>query len=134
MSLTIKIGGEERPIKFNRYAIILMRKHADPQNYDASVNYAMVYGGLMGAAYVKRMDVDFTFEQVCDWVEELPAETIAAVDAELASCMAWQQAVEFGKKKLEAELQDPDKKKLQPTTPEFYESAADKSAGASTTT
>lgn len=94
--IQIEIGGKQRGVKFNQYAVILMAKFMDYEQYEASSAYAMIYGGLMACAYVKKQelindaDVELdgtqikagekvSFEQVCSWVDQLDKETIDKV-------------------------------------------------------
>ena len=68
--LQITIGGKERGLKFNQLAIETIAKLNDTETVSGLL-YAMVYAGLKANLYVKREEPDFTFEQVCDWVDEL---------------------------------------------------------------
>ena len=79
MSYTqIEIGGKLRGLKFNQEALELFVKHIDWLNQTAASEvYAGFYGGLVANARVKREEVDFNFENVCDWVDELTPEVKA---------------------------------------------------------
>lgn len=68
--IQIDIGGKTRGLKFNQLAIELINQYNDLQSTSAFI-YAMFYGGLRGNTYVKREEPDYTFEQVCDWIDAL---------------------------------------------------------------
>lgn len=79
--IQLQIGGKQRGLKFNQMAIITMTKYMDFDNLAATYGYALVYAGLIANCYVKREEADFTFEQVCDWVETIdPAKLIEIRD------------------------------------------------------
>lgn len=68
--LQIEIGGKTRGLKYNQLAIEVMAKYNDTETASAFM-YALIYGGLRGNTYVKREEPDYTFEDVCDWVDNL---------------------------------------------------------------
>lgn len=79
------LGGKDRGLKFNQYALEVFHKHVDYEHVsNASAVYATFYAGLKGCSYVKQEEPDYTFEDVCNWVDELYAsgrtEDIKAVD------------------------------------------------------
>lgn len=51
----------------------------DYDNLAATYGYALVYAGLVANCYVKREEQDFTFEEVCDWMEELTQDDLIKV-------------------------------------------------------
>lgn len=71
--IKIEFGGKERGFKFNQLAVEVMAGLSSQTESSANV-YAMFYGGLRGNSYVKREEPDYTFEEVCDWVDQLYAE------------------------------------------------------------
>lgn len=99
-------GGKDRGLKFNQMAMEVFCKHIDMNAITASSAYATFYGGLIGNCYAKKEEVDFTFEQVVDWVDALydrnRKEDIEAVD----KCFSETQAY----KRLLTELEDQKKK------------------------
>ena len=99
----INIGGKERGLKFNQGAIIIMSQTVNPAYYTATINYATVYGGLMGNCIVKREEPDFTFEEVTEWVDAMSKEDLAIVDEALNQAEAY--------KKLISAVAEPVKKK-----------------------
>jgi hypothetical protein len=68
--LQIEIGGKKRGLKYNQLAIEVMAMHNDTETASAFM-YALIYGGLRGNSYVKREEPDYTFEDVCDWIDNL---------------------------------------------------------------
>jgi hypothetical protein len=71
--------------------------------------YAMVYGGLRGNSYVKREEPDYTFENVCDWCDDLENkdETILLISQTLTETQIWKNLVSLGEKN----IADEDEKK-----------------------
>lgn len=104
--LQLELGGKLRGLKFNQLAIEIISTYNDTQTQSAFM-YAMIYGGLMGNSYVKREEADYTFENVCDWVDvmENKAEAIAKATDALTSTQVWKNLVKAG------EDIDADKKK-----------------------
>ena len=95
--INVEIGGKNRGLKFNQLAIIILSQKADTDNYAATANYAMVYAGLKANCYVKEVEADFTYEDVCDWVDALPQETLTAIDNCLAETQVYKDLVERAK-------------------------------------
>lgn len=77
--IQLELGGKTRGLKFNQMAVITMTNYMDFDNLAATYGYALVYAGLVANCYVKREEPDFTFEQVCDWVETLTPEQLLKV-------------------------------------------------------
>lgn len=73
--ITINIGGKERGWKVNQMTIELWSKYTLNDASVSTAMYAGVYSGLVGNCYVKREEPDFTFEDVCDWVDKLNVTT-----------------------------------------------------------
>ena len=73
---TIPILGKTRGIKFGALAaeqiMIELSKLGTATNgyYSNSMIAVVIYWGLFNNAYVKRDELDITFEQVVDWVDE----------------------------------------------------------------
>lgn len=71
--IKISLGGQERGLKFNNYGIEkLSEKMAG--NSALAFTYAMFWGGLQGNSYAKEQDIDYTFENVIDWVDSIPKD------------------------------------------------------------
>ena len=102
--LQIEIGGKQRGLKFNQLAIEIMSQYNDTGT-NTGFLYAMIYGGLRGNTYVKREEPDYTFEQVCDWVDELKDKenVIVEVTNKLQETQIWKDLVDKGKEVAEAE-------------------------------
>jgi hypothetical protein len=94
--IKIEIGGKERGLKFNQYAVITMAKFADLENYEATAAYAMTYAGLKANCYVKREEADFTFEEVCDWVDKVSAEVMLQVYNVFSETQVYKELIEKG--------------------------------------
>lgn len=102
--LQIEIGGKQRGLKFNQLAIEIMSQYNDTGTTTGFM-YAMIYGGLRGNTYVKREEPDYTFEQVCDWVDVLPnkTEVITEVTRVMSETQIWKDLVDKGKEVAEEE-------------------------------
>lgn len=101
--IQINIGGKDRGLKFNQLALELLAKYNDTQTTSAFV-YAMIYGGLRGASYVKHEEPDYTFENVCDWVDNLADKDtkILEVTNVMTSTNMWQELLKKNKEIEEA--------------------------------
>lgn len=106
--LQIEIGGKLRGLKFNQLAIEILSTFNDT-NTSSAFMYAMVYGGLRGNSYVKREEPDYTFENVCDWCDDLENkdETILLISQTLTETQIWKNLVSLGEKN----IADEDEKK-----------------------
>jgi len=105
--LQINIGGKERGLKFNQLAIETIAKYNDAETISGLL-YAMIYGGLKANAYVKREEPDFTFEQVCDWVDEL--ENKEEISDNISRCVMETQSWKNLTKSAETENVEEEKK------------------------
>jgi len=94
--IQIEIGGKLRGLKFLQHAVITMSKYVDIDNYAATSGYAMVYGGLKCNNYVKRVEDDFTFEQVCEWVDLLSREDLIKIHEVFAETQLYKDLVDKG--------------------------------------
>lgn len=72
--IQVEIGGKLRGLKFNNFGLEQMYKALEGNSVIA-FSYALIWGGLEGNRYVKREEADYSFENVCDWVDALPAKT-----------------------------------------------------------
>lgn len=110
--IQINLGGKARGLKFNQLAIEIISVHNDTQTSSGFL-YAMIYGGLKGNSYVKREEADYTFEDVCDWVDvmENKEEVITNVTACLTETQIWKELVKKGQDNIaEAEKNEGKKK------------------------
>lgn len=100
--LQIEIGGKKRGLKFNQLAIEIISKYNTGDTQSAFL-YAMFYGGLRGNSYVKQEEPDYTFEEVCDWVDNLnnKAELITMVTNAMTETQIWKSLVKTGEEIIE---------------------------------
>ena len=103
--IQVQLGGKDQGLKFNQLSIELFTENVNYEAIDTSSIYAIFFAGLTGNYYAKRKEVDFTFENVCDWVDELyekePAK-IAEVCEVFANTNAYKQWIEQFKEKIRA--------------------------------
>ena len=76
--INVEIGGKQRGLKFNKMAQLIIEQKIDPSNLMTGV-YAVVYAGLKSNCYVKGVEPDFTFEDVCDWTDGLDDSVIVQI-------------------------------------------------------
>jgi hypothetical protein len=95
--IQVELGGKLRGLKFNQLAIEVISTYNDAQT-NSGFLYAMIYGGLKGNSYVKREEPDYTFEDVCDWVDIMPnkEKVVADVTAILTETQIWKELVKRG--------------------------------------
>lgn len=108
--LQIEIGGKKRGLKYNQLAIEVMATYNDTETASAFM-YALIYGGLRGNSYVKREEPDYTFEDVCDWVDNLKDKNEIILEAtnKLTETQIFRDLV---KKEEASDDTDKDKKKV----------------------
>ena len=79
MSYTqIEIGGKLRGLKFNKMAQLILQDKVMAGNLMSGV-YALVYAGLVSNDYVKGVEPDYTFENVCDWTDNLSEDAMLKI-------------------------------------------------------
>jgi len=92
--IKVDLGGKERGLKFNQLALETYVKNIDFTGGSVvSAVYATFYAGLIGNSYAKQEDVDYTFENVTDWVDTLYAEG-RKEDIERV-CNAWEETLVY---------------------------------------
>jgi hypothetical protein len=106
----INIGGKERGLKFNQMAVLILQEKTDKEFPIQSGAYALVYGGLKANCFVSGVEADFTWQDVCEWVEDMDTDTMNIVTAAFKETQAYKQGAAFqaaeeaakkkGKKKL----------------------------------
>lgn len=104
----INIGGKERGLKFNQMAIMILSEKTDKEHPMATAGYALVYAGLKANAYTKGEEFTATFEDVCEWVEDVTVEDMNIVNAAFMETQQYKAGVAF-----QAE-QEAAKKKVKP--------------------
>ena len=105
-----EIGGRLRGLKFNTLSLREFMLKVDWERYAYTANYAMIWAGLFSNAYAKQEEVDFTFEQVIDWCDELTQtdfDEISNVMASTESYKKFMEAIDQHKSAVET----PDEKK-----------------------
>lgn len=102
--------GKERGLKFNQMAILIMQEKTDPSQPIATGAYALIYAGLKADCYVKQIECDFTFEQVCDWVDVLPDTEMNKIQAAFQETDTYKKGLAY-KKQLEDQAKSKSKKK-----------------------
>lgn len=63
--------GKDRGWKVNMFTIEKWGKGIDPDAFNSTSTYAAVHAGLLANCKVKEEEPDFTYEQVCDYVDAL---------------------------------------------------------------
>jgi hypothetical protein len=109
--LQIELGGKKRGLKFNQMAIEIMSTTNDTTTATGFL-YSMIYAGLKGNSYVKREEADYTFEDVCDWIDVMPNrdEVTAEIILALTNTQIWKDLTTIkedasdDKKKVEEKL------------------------------
>lgn len=103
--IQVILGGKEQGLKFNQLSIEIFTSNIDYEAVDTSAIYSIFFAGLRGNYYAKRKEVDFTFENVVDWCDELyeqePAK-ITEVCEVFANTNAYKQWIEQFKEKIRA--------------------------------
>jgi len=110
MSYTkITIGGKERGLKFNQMAMMILTEKTDKDHPMATAAYALIYAGLKANCYVKQEEADFTFAEVCEWVESVSGEDMALVNAAFMETEAYKNGQAYIKE--QAKVSELPKKK-----------------------
>ena len=74
--IQMDVLGRKRGLKFGMLAAQRIMLEAQKLNatlgteVDVALVPVIIYWGLFNNCFVKREDPDFTFEEVCDWVDE----------------------------------------------------------------
>jgi len=110
--IQINIGGKLRGWKVNQLTLEEWSKRMGATN--TSAVYSAVNAGLVANCYVKGIEPDFTFEDVCDWCDQLLAtpeglKTVELIKETFEKSDAYLLTV---KKLLELKESLPDKKKV----------------------
>ena len=74
----IDIGGKLRGLKFNKMAQLTLQDKIQVGNLMSGI-YALIYAGLTADDYVKGIEPDYTFENVCDWCDTLKDEDLLKI-------------------------------------------------------
>lgn len=110
--IQIELGGKLRGFKFNMMSLEVFSKNINAEAVHTTSIYATFYAGLIGNCAVKREEPDFTFEDVCGWVDELyekgRKEDIEKVCAVWVETHVYKNALKEFQDKIRAAL-EPDK-------------------------
>jgi hypothetical protein len=91
------ILGRQRGLKFGSLAAenilpeLAALGVATGSDYSSAMIAIVVYWGLFNNAFAKRQELDVTFEQVCDWVDEIWTDT-SKQEAVQAIVKAWEES------------------------------------------
>jgi hypothetical protein len=72
----IELGGELRGLKFNQGAHVEIQEKLQGIKNPVFASYAVIYGGLIGNCFVKGIEPNFTFEEVCDWSDKIKIDDV----------------------------------------------------------
>ena len=96
----INLGGKERGLKFNQGADIEFRNKVGTNDNYVFYCYAMIWAGLVSNCFVKGENPDFTFEEVCDWCDEMKPEDMETVLKVYKEVHKYEENLPKSKKKL----------------------------------
>jgi hypothetical protein len=91
--IQLEIGGKKRGLKFMQLTLHILNEYTDKSSdamQIATAGYALVYAGLRSNSFVKKEEPDYTWEDVCGWVEKMPDEDIKAVTAAFNESIGFQ--------------------------------------------
>lgn len=103
--IQVEIGGKLRGLKFNQMALLILQEKMEPGNLISGV-YGLVWGGLKANCYVKGEEVDFTFEQSCDWADELDESKLNEIRAAFQKTEAYKKGAAYLDKLEEAKKKE----------------------------
>ena len=69
--LVIELGGKERTLKFNNIFAREFEKKKLEYNDDVTNLSVVLYAGIKAYAVVSETKMDATFEECCDWAEDI---------------------------------------------------------------
>jgi hypothetical protein len=111
------ILGKVRGLKFGSLAAenitmeLVALGAATGGNYSTSMITVIIYWGLYNNAWSKKEDIDFTFEQVSDWVDENAGnDELVEVFGEIAKCYEASTSTKQTIERLEQKLDEIKKK------------------------
>lgn len=67
---TISINGKAIGLRFNQQAVIEMSAVKGSSGITKNV-ISIIWGGILGFAFMKQQDPDISFEELVDWYEEI---------------------------------------------------------------
>ena len=106
--LIIELGGKERTLKFNNIFLREFQKKQQEENDEISNISIMIYAGLKAYSVVSETKLDATFEDCCDWAEEMilqnDSDKITAILEAFQESNIYKSGQEV-KKKMETEME-----------------------------
>lgn len=106
----IELGGKERTLKFNNIFLReFQAKQKDGEDEEITNLSMMIYAGLKAYSEVSETKMEATFEDACDWAEEMilnnDTEKIEAIMGGFTESNVYKAGVELKKKMDEANQQ-----------------------------
>lgn len=83
--IEIELGGKLRGLKFNNYAIeqfqrkMFKNESALTEGSNAATVYGIFFAGLTANCFTNDVEVDFTYKEVEDWVDEATDDDVKKV-------------------------------------------------------
>lgn len=103
--IQIEKDGRKYGLKFNNFAFRAASKKLIPNMIEETIDYAFFWGGLVGNAYAKGLDVseksyhdgeEITFENTVDLFDSLTDEQKEAISECLSSTQQYQKLIKAG--------------------------------------
>lgn len=111
--LQLEINGVKRGLKFNQMAMIILSQYTDTTDDEttlATSGYALFYAGLKANCYVKREELDLSFEESCDLFDNLKDDQIKQITEAYKETQKFLSGIDKEEKK------EPGKKKVKKNT------------------
>lgn len=80
--INVSLGGKKRGVKFgNRALLDVMSKHQVSQGIKFSFDLIadLVFFGMVNNCMITKQNVDFTPEEVAEWVDDMPMEELLEI-------------------------------------------------------
>lgn len=89
--MQIKFKGKQRTLKCSQYALEVFTTNVDyERGQSISAVYATMYALLCAGSYARKEEIDFTFEEVCDWCD-MNLKSKSLIDA----CNLWADSLAY---------------------------------------
>jgi polyhydroxyalkanoate synthesis regulator phasin len=98
MYIEAELGGRKRGLKFNLASVEVFEKKIKAVTFEAANTvgiYATFWCGLVGQAIRKNEDMDFTYEDVQDWVDELYDKGDEGKEVIRLVCNKWEETHQY---------------------------------------
>lgn len=83
-------------VKFNQLALEVYTDNLDFNSGGVSAIYSTIFAGITGGAYVKRLELDLTFEDICDFVD-IQMQTEEGIKLITEVCNSWTDTLLYQK-------------------------------------